>query len=204
VTVSALGPHDVHVCSTAAAHDQDDTIRALLALYLGVARDRVPIARDAGGRPTVGAAGISLSVSHSGDDLVVAVAAGQPVGVDVECLRAGPWNLLPSQALTPSELATLEHEVGMERDRAFLRFWTRKEALLKAAGVGLAVDPRELEVSGPGLPASVLRVPAQLGRESDWSIRDIELPGLVAAVALAGPVSRVCVRAGGLTPLTES
>ncbi len=204
MTVSGLGPRDVHVWPTATAQDRDLAIRSVLARYLGVPSERVPMERDANGRRIVATPGLSLSVSRSGDKLLIAVAAGQPVGVDVERLRKGPWALLPRHALTSRELATLDGEQGIERDRAFLRFWTRKEALLKAAGVGLAVDPREIEVSGPGVPARVLRVPAQLGLESDWSVRDIELPGFAAAVALAGSAPRLCVLDEGGAPLTES
>ena len=85
----------------------------------------------------------------------------------------------------------------MDRDRAFLSFWTRKEALLKAAGVGLAVDPREIEMSAPGVPARVLHVPAEFGLASDWSVSDVELPGFAAAVAVKGPPPRLQVIGDG-------
>ncbi len=104
------------------------------------------------GKPVVrgSADRVSFSLSHSGDRVVVAATCGIPVGVDVERESAA------ARALETSELVLATNEREMlarlpedERARAFLRMWTRKEALLKATGDGLAVAPREVDVSAP-------------------------------------------------------
>jgi hypothetical protein len=79
VTVSGLGPRDVHVWSTATAQDRDLAIRSVLARYLGVPSERVPMERDASGRRIVATPGLSLSVSRSGDKLLIGWLPGSPL-----------------------------------------------------------------------------------------------------------------------------
>jgi 4'-phosphopantetheinyl transferase len=134
---------------------------------------------------------------------LVAIACGREIGVDVELLRPGTdsW-ALSSHALTQSERARLEALPGDRRSGAFLSMWTRKEALLKAVGVGLAVDPRLIELDGQ----KVVAAPPELGRAGDWTLVDLPVPGHAAALALKGPLSRLLLhdaRPGTLDPNPE-
>ncbi len=94
--------------------------------------------------------GAELSLSHSGEQVIVAVALHVSLGVDVEQVpRAPPSTDLVEAALSQAELryfATLHESL---RGAAFARYWTRKEALLKATGHGLAIEPNRLTVSTP-------------------------------------------------------
>ena len=65
--------------------------------------------------------------------------------------------------------------------------WARKEALLKAAGVGLGIEPDRIELAGD----SVVAVPPELGTAGDWTIETIPLAGFVAAVAVRGKISKL-------------
>lgn len=97
--------------------------------------------------------GVDVSISHGDDTLLVAVAGHGLVGADVE---DGPFTAFDSAALvrrmcSPTERAALDalaaRDVPWELRRGILaRAWTVKEATLKARGVGLAVDPRSVEV----------------------------------------------------------
>jgi 4'-phosphopantetheinyl transferase len=105
----------------------------------------------AGGR----AAGLELSISHSGDRVVVAVAEGAQVGIDVEgpsALGGGDGRDLWEAVLRPGEQGLVARLPEELRADAFLGVWTRKEAILKATGDGLDVAMTELEVS-PGTAA---------------------------------------------------
>ncbi len=89
------------------------------------------LAKDARGAP-LPCEGIHWSVTHK-SDFVAAVAARSPVGIDLE--RRQPV----SQALYTRLAGPDEWRLGGVRDEAlFLRYWTAKEAVLKAVGQGLA------------------------------------------------------------------
>lgn len=89
-----------------------------------------PLEKDANGAP-LPSVGVFWSLSHK-SAYVAAVAASVPVGIDVERIKAVSEGLhrriadLDEWALAPrQDLAT------------FFRFWTAKEAVLKAVGKGL-------------------------------------------------------------------
>jgi 4'-phosphopantetheinyl transferase len=148
----------------------------------------VVLGRSPAGKPESPGSAFRVSLAHSGDVALVAIASGREVGVDVELLRAGTENWsLSSHALTHSERARLEALPAGRRSGAFLSMWTRKEALLKAVGVGLAVDPQLIELDGQKIVAA----PAELGQARDWTLVDLPLSGHAAALALEGPLSRL-------------
>ena len=67
--------------------------RRLLAQRLGCGEGEVPLCWDEMGKPTVDAAGVYVSVSHSGPYAVCAI-ADVPVGVDVEVVRSADENFM--------------------------------------------------------------------------------------------------------------
>lgn len=143
------------------------------------------------GKPAVLGTDLELSVSHSGDVVMVAVTSGAACGVDVERLDGRR----DSAAL--GRLVLAESERGTARtEREFLRAWTRKEAITKATGDGLRVPFSEVVVSGPDEPPRVLAWPYPDPPDS-LSLVDLDAPpGYLAALAVRGPVSDVVVRNG--------
>jgi 4'-phosphopantetheinyl transferase len=160
-------------------------VARVLARYLGVEPGAVDVRRDDRGKPVLGPTHdtvLRFNVSHGGGLSLVAIARSRAVGVDIELLRSVPaqWALTRA-ALTVREQQALP--VGTrERSYAFLRVWVRKEAILKAAGVGLAVEPSLLELTG----TRIVSVPPALGRAGSWALTDISLAGHVGAVATEG------------------
>ena len=79
---------------------------------------------------------IQFNLSHSQDLAVYAVALDRPLGIDVEYLRPLKDALsLAKRWFTPKEYAEiLQHS---DPTKTFFRFWTAKEAYLKATGAGL-------------------------------------------------------------------
>jgi len=147
-------------------------------------------------KPVAGgaAAGLELSISHSGDRVAVAVAEGAQVGIDVEgpsALGGGDGRDLWEAVLRPSEQALVARLPEELRAEAFLGAWTRKEAILKATGDGLEVAMTGLEVSPATAPPRVLSSAGHLPPAE--SIQLVELhPGAGYRAALAvitrGPV----------------
>jgi 4'-phosphopantetheinyl transferase len=106
---------------------------------------------------------LELSVSHSGDLVGLACHVGAAVGLDVEHLDRFDNRLdsdldsgLVQHVLAPTEQHRLDSLGPGQRQAGFLRYWTRKEALLKATGDGLRVDLRGLVLSGPDQPPVLL------------------------------------------------
>ncbi|GAA1704995.1 4'-phosphopantetheinyl transferase superfamily protein [Fodinicola feengrottensis] len=109
------------------------------------------------GKPLLPGSGWETSLSHSGGWVAVALAAGHPVGVDVEWIDRA----LDVESLRDTVLAQAEQRVlAAGPPEGFFTYWCRKEALLKATGDGLAISPARLRVSGPAEPARLL----------DWTV----------------------------------
>jgi 4'-phosphopantetheinyl transferase len=133
---------------------------------------------------------LHFSLSHSGSAVAVA-AADAPVGVDLEAVQPLPAAKLAARFFAEDERRLVAS--AADPPATFVRLWTRKEALLKATGEGIAGGL----ASVPALPppgagqASPLWV-VRAGRA--WTISDVEAPpGYAAAVAVAdgaGPVTR--------------
>lgn len=131
-------------------------VRLLVAEQAGVDPRRVVIVQEcprcgaAHGRPTVtvaGKAGPPVSMSHAGGIVLVAT-ADAPVGVDVEPLAVAQ-NGVGRLALSASEQTELAGLPEVDRGDALIRWWVRKEAVLKATGHGMELEPRLVEVSPP-------------------------------------------------------
>jgi 4'-phosphopantetheinyl transferase len=169
--------------------------RIVLGAALGLPPAEVGIDRtcprcgEPHGRPEVaGAPGPHFSIAHSGDCVAVAVCPGAAVGVDVEALgRFGPAELADVAALVlgPGELAGSARELSTT--------WTRKEALLKATGDGLAVPLDRVLLSAPDAPPRVLRWDGGPVR-----LHDLHPPaGHVGALAVLGPTPQRVVEDDG-------
>ena len=120
-------------------------LRRVLAGHLGgepgrlvFAREPCPTCGGPSGKPVLAGQDApvpAFSLAHSGDVVVVAVAA-QPVGVDVEREATGCVCSLVT-AMHPSDAAVVEPLPEPERHTAVIRWWVRAEAVLKCAGTGI-------------------------------------------------------------------
>jgi len=169
------------------------TLRRILANYLRVRPAEVRLWYNSFGKPAANGesdrGGVKFNVSHSGDLLFLAIAKGREVGVDVERLRPLPdWRELAGRFFAPAEIAALDRLPAPERERAFFQCWTRKEAYIKAHGLGMTLPLDRFAVSfGPGEPARLISTehdPSQLAR---WMLRDVSPEGdYAAALAVEG------------------
>lgn len=97
----------------------------------------VPLSRDRQGCPRVEGGDWTTSLSHADDAVAVAVGRGGPVGVDLE-----PASRAASMAGIAEEILHRSERIDDGLSRAghgerLLQAWVRKEAYLKASGVGL-------------------------------------------------------------------
>jgi 4'-phosphopantetheinyl transferase len=91
---------------------------------------------------------LHFNLSHSGELALIAVSASVEVGVDVEHIRPiHDVSRLAERFFTAAEASALAALPEADRNTAFFRMWTRKEALLKATGQGIANGLQCFEVS---------------------------------------------------------
>ena len=94
-----------------------------------------------------------ISLSRSGDRVVVAVTKGaSAVGVDVERVQGRLTGIARLVGTAREATADLDAD---QPDLALTTRWVRKEAILKATGVGLRVALPDLEISDHDEPAYV-------------------------------------------------
>lgn len=113
--------------------------RLLLGAILDLDPADVPLDRDAQGCPRLGNGALSTSLSHADGFAALAASAVGAVGVDLEpATRAGALPEIAERVCDPGEAAALAGLAPADYGTALLALWVRKEALLKAAGVGLS------------------------------------------------------------------
>jgi 4'-phosphopantetheinyl transferase len=117
------------------------------------------------------------------------VSAGREVGVDVERVRAQPNHLdMATRYFTPNESQRLNALPPAEGERAFFHVWTRKEAFLKAIGLGLTHGLERFEVAvPPDEPCRLLHIDGDAAAAARWTLRNLEpAAGYVGALAVEG------------------
>ncbi|WP_165950440.1 4'-phosphopantetheinyl transferase superfamily protein [Actinomadura sp. GC306] len=134
------------------------------------------------GKPRLPGTSVDFSLSHSGDRVVLVLAEGAEVGVDVERESDRDIDRLADMVLCDPERAALA--AMADRRRGFHAYWSRKEALLKATGHGLAAPMTAIRVSPPDEAPEVL---AWDGEAAVAPVRLADLtpgPGYAAAAAV--------------------
>ncbi len=158
-------------------------LRILAARELGARPSELTWSLGQYGKPELAPpwSGLCTSLSHSGDMIVAAVAAGRPVGVDIQHLVHGLHMVALASRFYPHAEAAYIAAGSDERARAerFTHLWTRKEAAVKAAGgrlwsnLGITVLNRDVVTCAS--PAG------------DQRVANVTVPaGFRAAVALSG------------------
>ncbi|MGY1409884.1 MULTISPECIES: 4'-phosphopantetheinyl transferase family protein [unclassified Luteimonas] len=155
--------------------------RLLLSQVLGCGSGDVPLVRDAKGCPRLRDDRLFTSLSHAGQRVAIAIAGAGPIGIDVEpASRAPDMPELAERVAHPEELRELAYLAPGALGEALLAMWVRKEALLKAAGIGL-----EREMDSFVAPWGVaLALPGDTFPGRSVELRALHDPGWACAVAV--------------------
>lgn len=168
-------------------------LRDILSRYLASDRLDVPFSSGPHGKPALAGSDLAFNLAHSGGMALVGVARGTEIGVDIEKIREGrDLENIAARFFSLAEESALARLSEEEYLPAFYRCWSRKEAVIKALGEGLACplhsfdvsigdhDPRLIEFRRPGIDA---------GR---WTMLQVDLhPGYAAAAAATDPRSGI-------------
>ncbi len=152
-------------------------LREILGGWLGRAPRAIIFEFGEHGRPEIADRAVRFNLSHSGEVALVAVTSSGDIGVDVERVRPRRLEPLARRVLTEAEYAWWSSRATDAREEAFHIAWTRKEAVLKASGRGVAAL-RGVEAT-PAAPG--------------WRLDELEVR--------AGYVGALAQRAGGEAPM---
>ncbi len=170
--------------------------RAMLRSVLGlVTEGPVQLTYGPGGKPAGAAAGSPhFNLAHAGPFSVLAIGGDRALGVDV-ALEADLPDLagLVARAFGPDEQSRFAGLPPELRLASFYHVWTQKEAVLKALGTGLSLEPALFSVEADPRAAPRLggsRTP--LIEPARWALAALDLPiPLRGAIAVEGPAVRV-------------
>ncbi|GJL56925.1 MAG: hypothetical protein NPIRA02_40570 [Nitrospirales bacterium] len=128
--------------------------RFILAKYLGWCPEQVRFKYGELGKPRLviqdHARDLRFNLSHSHDYALLTVTLSREVGVDVELVCDSiECEDIASMACSPCEITLLAQVPEPLRREAFFICWTRKEAFLKAKGIGLNDSLKQVDVRGP-------------------------------------------------------
>ena len=169
-------------------------LRAALGMRLARHPASVALVRKPSGQWICEERGLHVSLAHSGKRVAVAI-ADRPVGIDIEEMTGSDVLALARDWLTPAEAAAVAGASPAAMEPLFLRYWTAKEAVLKAAGTGLSVPLADFCVAPPDTqprPITPLKPHAAL---AGLAVASLPAPdGYVAALSLPDGVWSIARR----------
>lgn len=160
-------------------------LRKILAQRLNQSPEKINIKKTGHGKPYLPEhPELAFNLSHTADRLIIAVGWNCQLGVDIEiCKQRINLSGLVDKCFAEEEAGYWSKLPETEKNREFYRFWTRKEAFVKATGHGIALGLNHCVIN-PVNPTEFLRVPDICGQASEWHVLDIDLQeGIYSALA---------------------
>jgi 4'-phosphopantetheinyl transferase len=168
------------------------TLRAILSSYLDIQAERLQFTCSSSGKPSLVLCdnrSLHFNLTHSKDLMLVAVTKVCAIGVDVEWIHfLDDMHKVAALFASSAEMERLMAGPEKSRSLEFFNLLTRKEAYLKATGMGLSDQVREIEVTfSPDEPAGLLALSGDSAAAAHWSLVELipaaEFTGAVAAEA---------------------
>jgi 4'-phosphopantetheinyl transferase len=160
-------------------------LRNILSHYLQCDPGELSFNTNEYGKPSVNGYKLEFNLSHSGDYGLIGVNRERKIGVDVERIRSDmEFESMARRFFSPNEVAELMSTPPEQQAIAFFNCWTRKEAYIKAQGLGLSLPLNSFDVSLiPNEPA-LLRATRPDAREANrWTLYSLDVDSNYAAAA---------------------
>jgi 4'-phosphopantetheinyl transferase len=150
-------------------------LRKILAQTVNESPSKISIKKTEHGKPYLAdCPEVVFNLSHSANTLIIAVSRNCQLGIDIEhCKPRVNLQGLVDKCFAEEESAYWRALPEAQKMREFYRFWTRKEAFVKATGRGIALGLNQCAIN-PENPAEFLSIPKEYGHASTWSVRDID------------------------------
>ena len=149
-------------------------LRYQLARILQTPPEAIVINKTQSGKPyLVDYPELVFNISHTKELFLIAISTHCQMGVDIEYCKQR-HNI---EGLVHKCFSSIEREYWFqlsepERLTAFYKFWTRKEAFVKATGRGIVLGLDECVIN-PNNINQFLSIPANCGEVSDWFVSDL-------------------------------
>ncbi|MDB5352321.1 MAG: phosphopantetheine-protein transferase [Planctomycetota bacterium] len=165
------------------------TMRRVLGAYLAEDPRCLSFATNTHGKPRLEGSRLEFNLSHSADRAILAVSRDRRVGIDIEQVRPmQEGERIAARFFSASECETFLKLPDTRKNEAFFHIWTRKEAYIKAIGVGISIPLDSFDVPAQVDPLHEPFAMAARGNDpTPWTMRDIATePGYVAALVVEG------------------
>ncbi len=128
---------------------------------------------------------LAFNLSHTGNQMVLAMANNCYLGVDIEqCKPRKNLTALVDKCFAEEEKNYWQKLLEAQQIRAFYQLWVRKEAFVKATGRGIALGLNNCVVN-PESQNELLRIPENYGLASEWLVQAIDLGEPVCGAVVA-------------------
>ena len=165
-------------------------LRDILSRYLHIEPEKIDFSVGEIGKPAViSNLKLDFNLSHSGDFALIGIARERKVGVDVERFREElEIERVARRFFSENENAELMGLPSGQQQIGFFNCWTRKEAYIKAHGLGLSLPLDSFDVSlSPNEPAKLHATRPNHQEASCWTLLSLEIDSQHAgALAVEG------------------
>ena len=165
-------------------------LRQILGAYLQKLPHSLQFLYGTNGKPVLANNDtFQFNLSHSENMVLYAITHNRNIGIDLERIREDvAIEQISSRFFSEAEIVSMQQLTESKRNELFFQYWTRKEALIKATGVGLSVPIETFDVSGVnGSILSPIPLPGDHGEKPQWYLQDLlPGPGYTAAIVVEG------------------
>lgn len=155
-------------------------LKTQLAERLHLSPDQIRFVKNDYGKlylhPDQDPGGLFFNLSHTAGMIACVVGGLERAGIDVERTDKDAFEVMP-KVFRPDEIAWVEAQTSAaSRSRAFFLLWTRKEAVMKAEGLGFSLPPLSFGV------------PTAFERDADDSYHYLSwqwMPSMLCSLAVA-------------------
>jgi 4'-phosphopantetheinyl transferase len=167
-------------------------LRVILTRYLNVDPRQISFDQNAFGKPRLTGdryyPDLRFNLAHSSGLALYVIAHSREVGVDLERLEPEFATMgLARSLFAPEEVAALSSLSNNDFLVGFYRCWTRKEAYVKAKGLGLSLPLKSFVVSvaPPNETPLLVADRNEIGEQTGWMLVDVLVgEGFAASVAV--------------------
>jgi 4'-phosphopantetheinyl transferase len=169
-------------------------LRRIISAYLALPPGQLRFTYNEYGKPAVSDdqndRALNFNLSHSAELILYAVTRKRAVGIDIEYIREDFATLeIAEHFFSKDEVAALKSLPTDQRTAGFFNCWSRKEAFIKAKGIGVSYPLDRFTVSlAPGEPPALLKVDDDEREVARWKMYELKPgAGYSAAIIAAEP-----------------